>query len=505
MRFGDSTDLGSNRAGSRKPNRPARTKLVTAGLVALGAAASAPLARAEGVAPVKPAPQDATATAGVSATAPPAATAQPSVVDALIGGKVAVALRYRYEYLDREDLARHARASTLRAALGYETRPLYGFSAFGQFEGVTNVGRADWRLPTSDATYKQNQGDNAERPIVPEAIGNEINQAYLKYANSWLLVKLGRQEIALNNSRFISVIPWRQSNQTFDAANLDVTPLPGLDLNYIFIDQVNRPVGAGVLDGQLNMRSHVGNLSYKRAGQVNVALFDLRLAYRDLPVIVSPQGAPVIVPATGEPQRVADGSTNTVGARVEGPFKLNDAWAIVYGADFARQTSIAGNPLEVAANYTNAELGLAFRGFGLRGQYSVRQGTDDPAKGEAFQTPLSHTWDGWVENFARTPKTGLKLIAAHLAGPVPAVAGLTVTLAYFEYFAERGQPDGAVASGDHYGRELDSGLEYRFAGLDKNWAVGGRLAYYAEDKLAPSKIPSGAANLRSAFYTTYAF
>jgi hypothetical protein len=445
------------------------------------------------------------ATAEVSAAAASAPAQQPSVIEALIDGKISAALRYRYEYLDREDLARHARASTLRAALGYETKPFYGFSVFGQFEGVTNVGPSDWRLPTGDGTAKQNQGTNAERPIIPEADGNEINQAYVKYANSFVTAKLGRQEVALNNSRFISMIPWRQSNQTLDAANIDVSPLAGINLNYIYVNQVNRPVGPNVLDGQLKLKTHVGNVTYKRPGQVNLAVFDLRLVYRDLPFLTNAQGGSVINPATGEAQRVADGSTNTIGTRIDGPFKLNDAWGILYAVDFARQTNVAGNPLKVAANYYNAELGVAYKGFGLRGQFNVRQGTDDPSKGEAFQTPLTHTWDGWVENFTRTPKTGLKLLAAHLTGPVPGVAGLSLTLAYFDYFAERAHPDGSVARGDHYGREFDSGAEYRFVSLDKNLAVGGRFSYYFEDKLAPAKIPLGAAHLRTAFYTSYAF
>jgi hypothetical protein len=469
---------------------------LTFGLTAFALLGTPASARAQTAAP---------APAEVSAAAPQAPAAQPSVVEALIGGKISLALRYRYEYLDREDLVRHARASTLRAALGYETKPLYGFSLFGQFEGVTNVGPSAWRLPTSDGTAKQNQGLNAERPIIPEADGNEVNQAYVKYASPFVSVKVGRQEVALNNSRFISVIPWRQSNQTFDAANVDVAPLAGINVNYIYLRQVNRPVGSNVLDGQLKMNTHVGNLTYKRPGQVNVAVFDLRLAYRDLPVIINAQGAPVTNAATGETQRVADGSTNTVGTRIDGPFKLDDSWGILYAADFARQTNIAGNPLTVAANYYNAELGVAYKGFGLRGQFNIRQGTGDPARGEAFQTPLTHTWDGWVENFTRTPKTGLRFFAAHLSGPVPALPGLSLTLAYFDYYAERAHPDGTIARGDHYGREFDSGAEYRFVSLDKNLAVGGRFSYYFEDKLAPAKIPLGAANLRTAFYTSYAF
>jgi hypothetical protein len=443
----------------------------------------------------------------VTATAPAAAPSkQPAPVEALIGGKISASLRYRYEYLDRDDLPLRARVSTARFALGYETRPLYGFSVFGEFEGVTSVGSDDWRLPTNDAANKHNlTGANARRPPVADPVGNEINQAMIKYTSPWLNVKVGRQNLALNNARLISFSGWRQANQTMDAANFDLGPWQGLNANYIYVNQANRVVGHDALDGQLEMSTHVGNITYKRPGVINIAVFDVYLDYRNLPGLVTPGGAPLINEMTGVQQRLADGSTNSLGARIEGPYKLNDAWGILYAAELVNQRDVAGNPLTVNANLYGAELGVAYKGLGLRLQYNVREGTDRPATHEAFQTPLSHPWDGWTENFLRTPKTGLRTLAAHLGGPVPGVSGLTLTMAYYEYFAQSDAPNGVLAAGDHYGRELDVGVEYRVVPLDKNWTIGARFAYYAQDQLAPSQIPLAAAHLRTSAYTMYAF
>jgi hypothetical protein len=467
-------------AAAPAPDQPAPAS--TAPVVVAQAGTAAPSSASSVAAPA--AELKAQAPAPVSAAGPTKAT---SLLDALVGGKIGASVRYRFEYLDRQDLPLHARASTMRLTLGYETKPLYGLSVFAQFEGVTNLGEKDWRLPSADPAA--NEGDRPRRPPVADPVGNELNQAYLKYASKYLTMKLGRQDVALNNARFISVSPWRQSNQTIDAAAVDLTPLPGLGATYMFLGRVNRVIGTGAKDGSLEMKSHVGNLTYKRVGIVQIALYDLYLDYEDLPLLS--------IDAAGMPRRAPDGSTNSFGARVEGPLKLSDTWSLLYALDVARQVDIAENPLEVKANYLQLEAGLAYKGFGLRTIYSSRGGAKDPVKGNSFQTPLAHPWDGWTENFLVTPKTGLRFVAGALAGPVPGVEGLTFTSAYYEYFGE--------TNSDHYGREVDFGIEYRFVKIDKNWTLGNRFAYYMGDELTADKLPSGAANLRTSVYTMYAF
>src|SRR5258707_68248 len=65
--------------------------------------------------------------------------------DALVGGKPMVNLRYRYEHVDESGNPRDANASTLRAAIGYETKAYCGFSVLAQYEGIFAVGPQRYR------------------------------------------------------------------------------------------------------------------------------------------------------------------------------------------------------------------------------------------------------------------------------------------------------------------------------------------------------------------------
>jgi hypothetical protein len=397
----------------------------------------------------------------VSATAPApqAESASPSLVEAIVRGKVGADLRYRFEYIDQDGLYQRARASTLRAALGYETDPFWGFSVMGQFAGVTNVGPDDYRIPTSPSQNKM------ERPVILDPIGNQVSQAYLKYANPWLLVRVGRQEMALNNARFLSFSGWRQVHQSLDAAHVSLGPWVGAGLSYTFIGRVNRVVGNEATDGQLDMASHLINLTYKLAGKLSAALYGVLLDFDDAPT----------------------NSTNSFGARLEGPFALGESWGVLYAAEFAHQRNAGQNPNEVRANYYLLEGGVGYKSFGLRLQYNVREGESATNK---FSTPLSHPWDGWTEKFFAAPDNGLRTLSASVGGPLPWVAGLNLVTAYYEYWGQSG--------GGHYGREFDAGIEYRLVPLDKNWAVGTRFAYYKADNLFTD-------TLRTSVYTAYAF
>ena len=222
-------------------------------------------------------------------------------------------------------------------------------------------------------------------------------------------------------------------------------------------------------------------------------------------------GAPMMNAMTGQPQRLADGSTNSVGTRIEGPYKLDDRWGVLYAVDFAHQTRHRGQPARGRRpTTTTPSSAWPTRASGCARSTTSAQGTsDDPATSEAFQTPLSHPWDGWTENFLRTPKTGLRLLAAHLAGPVPGVDGLTLTGAYYRLLRRHhraAQRDGGVRrwrSLRPRARRRPR-VSLRQARQEPGWSAA-RVAYYKDDKLKPPQIPLGAANLRTSAYTMYAF
>ena len=412
------------------------------------------------VAPAPASSADASVSARTSA-APVAAkaTAQPTLVQAIVSGPVLVDMRYRFELIDQEGLPESARASTLRAALGYETRPYHGFSVLGQLLAVAALGPDDYRIPTLPDQNKM------EYPVILDPLGPQVGQAFARYTHPWFNLKVGRQEVALNNGRFVSVSTWRQSHQTLDAAQVNLTPLTDMVLSYTFVARLNRVMGVEASDGQLDMKSHLVNTSYKLPGVGSAAAYGLLLDFGDM----------------------TQWSTSTFGLRLEGPFSLSDNWSLLYALEGARQRDAYSNPNQLSADYFLVEAGLGYKGLGLRAQFNQRGGRS--ATDKLFH-PLTNPWDGWTEKLVVTPDQGLRVATASLSGPVPWVAGLTITLAHFEYWGQ--------STSAHYGRETDAGAEYRFVGLDKNWALGFRFAYYQADRLMTD-------TLRTAAYTAYTF
>lgn len=439
---------------SRNIPLPVLIGLTLAGAVLHAAEPSAPKAPAASAAPG----------AGAASASAGEAPAQIGLVQSLIGGKVSAMVRYRFEVYDSEDpaLPDASVASTFRFALGYETSPYLGFSALGQFEGVGAMGSDEYRVPNH--RYQNLAG----HPVIADPEGSEINQAFLKYANPayGAQVKLGRQEIVLNNARFISNSGWRQNNMTYDAALASASPVKGLALTYIHILKHNRVSGKDALDGEMEMSSNVFNAAYKLADRGGVYAYGLLLDYETA---------------------YRGNSSNTFGARLEGPFKLTPEIGLLYAGEYAKQDKAANRTAPLDAYYWLAEGGLAYKGLGLKAGYNVRSGS--AADGQ-FNTPLSHPWDSWTELFLNTPPLGLETFALTLAGPVPGAPGLSVSSMYLHLKA--------ASAAMTYGDEVNVGAEYRVLPLDKNLVVGARYANYMEDGFSADA-------LRYSAYAFYAF
>lgn len=395
----------------------------------------------------------------------PDAAPQPGLFQSLVGGKASLAIRYRIEVYDSEDplMPNASVASTVRLALGYETAPYHGLSAMGQFEGVGAVGEAAYRIPNH--RYQ----NLPRRPIISDPEGSEINQGFLKYANAsayGLIAKLGRQEFVLNNARFISNSGWRQNNMTYDAGLLQASPVKGLTLQYLHLLQHNRVTGKDAIDGEMKMNSNIFNAAYKLADKGAVYAYGLMLDYEEA---------------------YRNNSSNTFGARLEGPYKINGDLSVLFAGEFAKQDKAANRTAALDATYWLAEAGLAYRGLGLKAGYNVRSGS--VADGQ-FNTPLSHPWDSWTEVFLNTPAEGLATFQTALIGPVPGVAGLSFNSSYFHFTAE--------SSSKTYGDAFDAGMEYKLVPLDKNLLVGARYAGYLKDEFSADAV-------RYSAYTGYSF
>src|SRR5579863_878313 len=178
----------------------------------------------------------------------------------LKAGTISFNTRFRFESFERDGapFTGTAYAPTLRLALGYETPAIYGFSAFAQGEADIVTGPADYSDPTLPSQNRPNL------PAILDPKSLELSQGYLKWMHGephkHLAVAVGRQEITLNDGRFLSSSNWRQIHGTFDAAKLDLDLPRTFSFTYAFINHFYREVGYDATDGHPAMHTDLINL-----------------------------------------------------------------------------------------------------------------------------------------------------------------------------------------------------------------------------------------------------
>ncbi len=150
--------------------------------------------------------------------------------------KPVIDVRVRYEFADIDGFD-PSHALTVRERIGLKTKEWHGFSALVEGE-FTQAAVDDYHggAPGVDPFDPANSA-------IPDPKNEELNQAWLQYSGFDTTVKVGRQRIIYDNAAFIGNVGWRQNEQTYDAVSVMNTSIPGLTLNYAYIDQVNRIFG----------------------------------------------------------------------------------------------------------------------------------------------------------------------------------------------------------------------------------------------------------------------
>lgn len=401
--------------------------------------------------------------AGWAAENPPPPTAErtanatPAWAAWLGQGNLAASSRYRYEVFRRDQTAfpNTAQASTLRLAVGYETPGVHGFSGFAEFEGVYALGPAGYRVPNAPSQNKLGYPD-----ILDPRASSELNQGGLRWrygpSNFNCVVTAGRQEMLLNDGRFVSVSAWRQDHQSFDAMQAQVVLPANFGITYAYLDRAYRVVGGEATDGHPPMNSHLGELRWQWGERLHVSAYGVWLDYQ----------APAQFGL----------STRTLGLRCSGPWRLDADWGINYAAEFANQQAWGENPNRVDEDYWLGELGAVYQSVTLKGgiaRLGARSATDK------LSTPLAHPFNGWTELFAQNPSVGnshgLEAIYASVAGATPGWESLSWQLTFYDYYAAHNRV--------HYGYELDTGLIWKVTPVWRKWEVGARAGRYWADQL----------------------
>ena len=384
----------------------------------------------------------------------PAAYSGENFIEALTKGKPSLSLRYRYENVDQEGLAKNAEASTLRTQLGYKTGEFYNFGAFLQFEDVRSIG---------SERYNSTANGRTQFPVVADPKGNEINQAYLSYSGiPGTLLKYGRQAIIYDNHRFVGNVGFRQNEQTYDAFTLENKSLASTTINLAHVTNVNRFFGEDhptLSDMQLN--GELLNVAYSGFKAGKIVGYGYLLDYE---------------PGQNGGFPVTD-SNKTFGLRFDGgtPFT---GWKLLYTAEYAKQSDYKDGTSRIDADYRYAMLGAEVKGVQVKLNYEVLGG--DGLYG--FATPLAtlHAHNGWADKFLTTPRDGLRDAFVSVGGTA---YGINLLAVYHKYSSDN--------LGYDFGSEWNLQASRKF---DKNITLLVKYANYSGDtnttNLARNPAPS---------------
>jgi len=360
------------------------------------------------------------------------------VVEAFKQGTVHLGFRYRFEYVDNEPVEENAYASTLRTVLNFRSAPLRGFEFFIEAENVVELGD-DWYR---DAGRPPRGNGVTGRPVVADPAGTDINQVMLRYRGYDTDARFGRQEINIDDQRFVGAVGWRQHHQTFSAVNIENSSIGRVKLQYVFSNNVYRIFGDKV--DTANNFLH-GSIDAGKAGTLNV--YGYLLNYTEAPFAAL--------------------STNSFGFEFAGALAIDDGVTALYEAEYARQTDAADNPNNVEANYAHLMGGFGFQQWvTARVGWELLGGSEENGR---FLTPLAtlHKFNGWADKFLVTPPNGLKDFYVQLNG---SAAGIAWLLSFHNFSA-----DSVSAT---YGSEFDWQLTYR---SDWNQTFALKGAYYSAD------------------------
>lgn len=361
--------------------------------------------------------------------------------DFISKGKASLNLRYRFEHVDQDGIAKEAKASTLRTRLTLASADLNGFSILTEFDDVTAIG---------DDDYNSTANGNTSYTVVADPTGTELNQAYVQYAGEDAKARLGRQRILHGSQRFIGGVGWRQNEQTYDGLRVVYKPAgSGLDIDYSYVQKVNRifgPPDGPVQPGDLEGDNHFFTASYALNPQHKLGAFAYLLDIDE--------------DAKYPAGRSVGNSTNTYGVSYTGKF---DPFSLTLS--YASQSEAGDSPLDYSADYFLVEGGTKIQKTGLKLGYEVL-GSDN---GVGFKTPFAtlHKFQGWSDKFLVTPGDGIQDLYASVVHPIGPVK-LLVAYHHFE----------ADDSSTTFGKELDIAATWK---ATKNLGLQLKYANFMSD------------------------
>jgi hypothetical protein len=346
------------------------------------------------------------------------------ITEALSDSTVKVNLRARYETVDQDNAKKDATALTLKSRITVNT------GSYSNFSLGLEVDKVDALVDD----YNSKTNGNTDYSVIADPQGTDVNQAFIKYANSGFSAIVGRQRVLHNNQRFVGGVGWRQNEQTYDGVRVEYKA-DKFSVDYSLIHNIN-----GITAGNTKGDFHLANAKYTINKSHKIAGFAYLLDYAAFDQ--------------------AKNSSSTFGALYNG--KLGD---FSVNASLASQSDAGDNLTSYSAMYINAEGAYNFGPVTVLGGYELL-GSDDGVV--AFNTPLAtkHKFNGWADTFLATPKEGLQDIYLTAKGKV---AGVKWAATYHDYSSDVENID--------FGSEINLVATYQ---INKNYGVLVKAANYSD-------------------------
>ncbi|OIR17652.1 hypothetical protein GALL_18720 [mine drainage metagenome] len=359
--------------------------------------------------------------------------AEYTLLDSIKQGKPLTNFRLRYESVDQDNFRNAtqkldtANAFTLRSLIGWQTAPFHNFSFAAQ---ITDVHK--FNDDYNDKRNGVNELGKTNYASVVDPDYTDINQLYLDWTGiKNTKLRLGRQQVNLDNVRFIGDIGFRQNMQVFDGISILNKSIPNTEVyaaHFSKVRQITTVLRGGNID--------VVNAKYRISTSESVSGYGY---FIDL-------------------DSLKTSNTKTFGVRLDGVRKVDDNWKALYTAEYAKQSDYAGgNPLN-DAHYYKLGGGAAYAGWSLRLDHEVLSSNNGQY---AFQTPLgtNHLFQGWSDYFLVTPNQGIKDTFVTVDG------GISKAKLHAEYHVFKSDEKFATLNGqlgDKYGSEFDASVAYPF-------------------------------------------
>lgn len=415
-------------------------------------------------------------------------------LDAIKAGKNMTSFRLRYENVNQDGLQppttvgtqvnptaskdlKDAEGITLRSLIGWQTAPFHNVSFAAQVIDVSKL-KDDFNDSTNGSLINavSNQPGKVQYAKIVDPDNTDINQLFVDWTGiKNTRIRAGRQQINLDNVRFIGDIGFRQVMQVFDGVTVLNKSIPNTEIYLGHIERVKQITTELRSNGALE----IANLKYRISPTESLVGYGYFSSFEDLGFGRAWFGnaaaaGGITAGKNGNINENADQGNKVLGLRLDGVHAFNPDLKGLYTAEYAKQTDYNGGDSRIDAHYYKLGGGAAYGNFALRVDQELLSSNDGKY---AFQTPFgtNHLFQGWVDKFLATPLEGIKdsfVTATYKYGDFMFFADFHVIQSDKNFNTVGG------GTGDSYGKEWNAAVTYN---VNKNLMTKLEYGKFTED------------------------